>query len=119
LALSNRFAVFAKRFPAKRYDLCDLGALSPADTECLRCDRCLTGEGAPAANGRRARLGVAAVALALAVLLVAAAWPRGQEDQPGPVPPTITKIDREEARRRITLGRLSDHPALYWRKVER
>ena len=117
LGLGARFAPLARLLPARDFARCDLDVGGPREPGCLLCYRCRRGEAAPGAGSSRVPALGLAVALAAGVLL----WPGRTARAPAGigVPVRIERVDPDRLRLRMGAGTLSDHPALYWHRVER
>jgi polyferredoxin len=129
LSLGGRVAVALRLVPDKRYGLCDLGARTDRDGECLHCNRCLTGSTLTAARmkarrwafgarniDRWTRLAVAGVGIVFAAAVLSPSPPLpGAEDSSSGRPRDV-RVDR--IRELIQEDRLSDHEALYWHPLE-
>jgi len=44
LALGNKLALLQRLAPKRRFEHCDLGVREEYDIDCIRCNRCLTGQ---------------------------------------------------------------------------
>ncbi len=117
LGLGSRLAPLARWLPGRDVARCDLGVAGPRDPGCLLCYRCRRGQAAPGPVPSRVPALGLALGLAAAVLL----WPGRTARAPSGigVPVRIERVDVERLRLRMGAGTLSDHPALYWHRVER
>ena len=44
LSLSNKIALLQRFAPPRRFEHCDLGVRAEFDVDCIRCNRCLSGD---------------------------------------------------------------------------
>jgi hypothetical protein len=119
LNLANKLAPLRRYLPPKRYPSCDFGIRAYPDVDCIQCNRCRLGERlAPAPRSRT--VAVQGLLAAMLVFLVLAAWPaRPGKGTPASSQARVTPVDVNLVKLKVSAGKLSDKPALYWRVVRK
>jgi polyferredoxin len=128
LSLGGRIGLALGIAPRKEYAVCDLGAVRDRDTECLHCNRCLTAAtltpermGSKLLKFPRSAVDVwSMIAVGAVALLFAGVIAVGSPSEPAATTPsggTPRDVDMEVIRTLIEEKKLSDHEALYWKRL--